>query len=130
VKVNPWLKAFYERLRANGKKPEVFDARAHRRDEQAAASHLERLPQPTTLRAANGSVVTSLLPEAGRHRYDLARLRRVTSLAAVLVHYGIDGALRTRGDELVGRCPLPGHAGDRDNREAFRANIPKGLWHS
>lgn len=60
--------------------------------------------------------------------YDLARLKRAVSVRAVLAHYGLGEALRPRQGELVGRCPLPGHAGNRDNREAFHLHPGRGLW--
>lgn len=63
-----------------------------------------------------------------RHRYDLRRLRGAVSIGAVLAHYGIDAGLRPSGHELVGCCPLPEHAGDRDNRGAFRVDPRRGLW--
>lgn len=60
--------------------------------------------------------------------YDLARLKRAVSVGAVLAHYGLNERLRPRARELVGRCPLPDHAGDRDNRDAFHLHPGRGLW--
>jgi len=62
-------------------------------------------------------------------RYDLHRLKQAVSIIEVLVRYGLDNALREEREELVGRCPLPGHRGDRSNRNALRVHPGKGVWH-
>lgn len=69
--------------------------------------------------------------ERGRapRRHDFARLKLVIGIGEVLAHYGLEARLREQHGELVGPCPLPGHGGDRDNRDAFRVNLAKGVWH-
>lgn len=62
-------------------------------------------------------------------KYDLHRLRHVVAITDVLGHYGLHAGLRAEGAERVGPCPLPDHAGDRDNRTAFRVHPDRGLWH-
>jgi len=62
-------------------------------------------------------------------RHDFARLKQVIDIGELLAHYGLDARLREQHGELVGPCPLPSHGGDRDNRNAFRVNPHKGVWH-
>lgn len=61
-------------------------------------------------------------------RYDLVRLKRVVGVAHLLAYLGLLGELRRHGHELVGRCPLPDHGGDRSNTRAFGVNLVTGLW--
>jgi DNA primase len=64
----------------------------------------------------------------GWRKHDLFRLRQAVGLLDLLDAYGLRDALRTSRGELVGACPLPGHAGDRSNRQAFRVSPAKGCW--
>jgi hypothetical protein len=66
--------------------------------------------------------------DLGGRLYDLARLRRTVAILDLLDRFGLVAALRPTRAELVGRCPLPEHAGDRSNRQAFRVHPTKGCW--
>lgn len=56
---------------------------------------------------------------------DFRRLRQQVGVADVLAAYRLGSALRQRGDQLIGPCPL--HGGD--NRTAFRVHLGRNLWH-
>ena len=45
----------------------------------------------------------------------------------MLEHYGISLA-RKGPSQLVGCCPLPDHAGDRDNQNAFHVSLDKNCF--
>ncbi len=48
-------------------------------------------------------------------------------IADILEYYGI-GLNRKGPDHLVGCCPLPEHAGDRDNENAFHVSLDKNCF--
>lgn len=56
---------------------------------------------------------------------DFRRLRQQVGVADVLSAYRLGSALRQRGDQLIGPCPL--HGGD--NPTAFRVHLGRNLWH-
>ena len=51
-------------------------------------------------------------------------LKQQVSIAGVLIAYDLASALRQRGDQLYGTCPL--HSGD--NPTAFRVHLQRGIW--
>ncbi len=51
-------------------------------------------------------------------------LKQQVSIGQVLAAYGLATALKQRGDQLYGACPL--HGGD--NATAFRVHLRRGLW--
>ena len=56
-----------------------------------------------------------------RPAIDYEHLKRVIPIAAVLARYHIE--LRSRGDDLVGRCPVHGGTNDRQ----FIVSVSKNL---
>lgn len=51
-------------------------------------------------------------------------LKARVSIGQVLSAYGLDSRLKTKGDQLMGPCPL--HGGD--NPTAFRVHLQRNLW--
>lgn len=59
------------------------------------------------------------------HHLDFKYLKRVVSIADVLIDKGLMAQFRARGDKLTGPCPV--HGGDNPN--AFVANLSRNIWH-
>ncbi len=58
---------------------------------------------------------------------DYRDIKRSVPIARLLAYYGIE--LHSVGDtQLAGSCPLPGHTGDRSNKNAFHVDTPKGIF--
>ena len=58
---------------------------------------------------------------------DYRHIKASVNIRQVLGHYGIE--LRRVGDRhLAGPCPLPGHAGDRSNKNAFHVDTQKNAF--
>ena len=57
---------------------------------------------------------------------DYKRIKTQASFKQVTEHYHIDFSIK--GAELVGTCPLPNHAGDRDNKNAFHISLDKNCY--
>ncbi len=57
---------------------------------------------------------------------DYAELKQRVSVTDVLRLHKVE--LTQRGDNLVGPCPLPCHAGDRDNQGAFSVSIKRNCF--
>jgi DNA primase len=57
---------------------------------------------------------------------DYKQLKTQISFKAVVEYYQLH--FNTKGDELVGICPLPDHAGDRDNKNAFHISLDKNCY--
>lgn len=60
-----------------------------------------------------------------RHYHDFKLLKQTITIHQVLTAYGVDHTFRTRGDRLVGPCPI--HGGDNPN--AFVVSLSRNLWH-
>lgn len=58
---------------------------------------------------------------------DYKQLKRDISISDVLAFHNIT-LENNGGDQLHGSCPLPGHEGDRDNRQAFSVSKAKNCW--
>ena len=58
---------------------------------------------------------------------DYKDLKSKVNVSDVLRHFGIELPRQT-GDQLYGCCPLPNHAGDGDNPNAFAVNTAKNVW--
>ena len=58
---------------------------------------------------------------------DFKALKQKLAIADVLQRFGVE-LESTSGVQLYGRCPLPQHAGDRDNATAFSVNTEKHCW--
>ena len=57
---------------------------------------------------------------------DYKQIKTQASFKAVVEHYQLDFSIK--GDELVGTCPLPRHAGDRNNKNAFHVSLDKNCY--
>jgi DNA primase len=57
---------------------------------------------------------------------DFKELRSKLKFEEVLVHYGVE--VKRRGEQHLGFCPLPGHAGSRRSM-SFSANLERGIFH-
>ena len=58
---------------------------------------------------------------------DYKHIKASVSFLDVLAYYGIE--LRQTGKHhLAGRCPLPNHAGDRSNTNAFHVDLVKNAY--
>jgi len=58
---------------------------------------------------------------------DYRHIKKSVSITQVLAHYNI--ALKPQGEHhFSGPCPLPGHAGDRSNRNAFHVDTGKNAF--
>ena len=55
-------------------------------------------------------------------------LKARISIRAVLENFNALDGLRQCGNEWVGRCPLPGHSGNRDNQNAFSIDLETNRW--
>lgn len=58
---------------------------------------------------------------------DYKDLKSKVNVSDVLRHFGIDVPIE-KGNQIYLPCPLPGHAGDGDNPNAFSANTEKNAW--
>ena len=58
---------------------------------------------------------------------DYKALKTKVNVLDVLRHFGIE-LKTTNGSQHYGICPLPCHAGDRDNPNAFSLNSQKNAW--
>ncbi len=58
---------------------------------------------------------------------DYNEIKSKIRIADILEYYGI-GLNRKGPDHLVGCCPLPEHAGDRDNENAFHVSLDKNCF--
>jgi len=58
---------------------------------------------------------------------DYKDLKSKVSALRILTDFGIE-LPRQNGDQHYGPCPLPCHAGDRDNPNAFSLNTEKNCW--
>lgn len=58
---------------------------------------------------------------------DYRHIKATVTMSQLLAHYGIQ--LRpTAEHHLAGTCPLPGHAGDRSNKNAFHVDTEKNAF--
>jgi len=58
---------------------------------------------------------------------DYRHIKASVNIAEVLAHYNI--VLKPQGqNHLSGPCPLPGHAGDRSNKNAFHVDTEKNAF--
>jgi len=57
---------------------------------------------------------------------DYKRIKAEVSFEAVTAYYQLN--FTNNGHELVGPCPLPDHAGDRDNTNAFHISLDKNIF--
>lgn len=57
---------------------------------------------------------------------DFKELREKLSFEDVLRHYGVE--VKRKGDQHMGFCPLPSHAGKRKS-PSFSANLARGIFH-
>ena len=58
---------------------------------------------------------------------DYKDLKSKINVLDVIRHFGIELPKQT-GGQFYGCCPLPGHAGDGDNPNAFSMNTEKNAW--
>lgn len=56
---------------------------------------------------------------------DFKTVRSTVSFQAVLEHYGVE--LKSKGDQLQGFCPLPGHSGQRKS-PSFSVNVQRNIF--
>lgn len=57
---------------------------------------------------------------------DYNKIKQEARFHDVVNHYKLQ--FTTKGDELIGVCPLPHHAGDRDNKNAFHISLDKNCF--
>lgn len=57
---------------------------------------------------------------------DYKQIKTTVSFQEVVKHYQLQ--FSTKGKELVGTCPLPDHAGDRNNKNAFHIALDKNCF--
>jgi len=57
---------------------------------------------------------------------DYKQIKQAVSFHEVVKYYQLQ--FSTKGNELVGACPLPGHAGNRDNKNAFHIALDKNIF--
>ena len=58
---------------------------------------------------------------------DFKTIKQKLAIADVLKRFGVELS-STSGHQHYSRCPLPLHAGDRDNETAFSVNTEKNCW--
>jgi len=54
-------------------------------------------------------------------------IKEKVSIEDLLSHYNLLEGLRRKGKELIGYCPI--HDKNHYNKNSFRVNIPKNIWH-
>ena len=77
----------------------------------------------TVVRTCTSPCATGL--ERSDSAFSFRLLKQLVTLEQVVAVYQLGELLRRSGDFLHGPCPL--HRGD--NKTAFRAHLPRGLWH-
>jgi DNA primase len=58
---------------------------------------------------------------------DFKEIKKTVSMVEILKHYGLIDGLKRKGNELVGYCPV--HDKDHYNKDSFRVNVVKNIWH-